>query len=109
MGLKTTNYRVKATDYVYTNAYALLKDISIQGDWVNAVFAIQTSREKAVDFEPIETVSITFKFDRTKNPVEMAYNLVKSKIKDYVWNDELQAHVEVEKEMPLFGWEDDIV
>ena len=109
MGLKTTNHYVKELGITLPNAYALIKDIHVKNDWVTALFVIQSNRDSATVLKPIETVTITFKFNRNQNPIEMAYNLAKSKIKDYVWNEELQAHEEKEVEMPLYGWMDDIL
>ena len=109
MGLKTTNYTVKELGITLPTAYAILKDIKVQNDWVTALFVIQRDRETSMTLKPIETVSITFKFNRRENPVETAYNFIKGKIKDFVWNEELQAHEETELKMPLYGWEDDKV
>lgn len=109
MGLKTTNYTVKSTDYTYQNAYAMLKELRIQKDWVNAIFVVQETREKAINKDPLEVITIRFKFKRNENPVETAYNLVKSKMIDYVFNEEKGVHEPKEIEMPLYGWQDDIV
>ena len=109
MGLKTTNYQVKDLGIVLPNAYALLRDIKVNNDWVTALFVIQSDRENATALKPIETVTITFKFNRNENPIETAYTLVKGKITDYVYNEEKGVHEETEVEMPLYGWEDDIL
>lgn len=109
MGLKTTNYTVKELGITLPNAYALIKDLRVQNNIVTANFVIQATRETAATLKPIETVSITFKFNRNENPIVTAYNLVKSKIKDYVYDEELKEHVEEEIAMPLYGWIDDIV
>lgn len=109
MGLKTKNYTVKDLGITLPTAYAIIKNISVQNDLVTAVFVIQSDREKAMTLKPLETVSLVFKFNRNENPVQTAYNLIKGKMKDFVWNDELQAHEEKEVEMALFGWKDDII
>ena len=109
MGLKTTNYTIKELGITLPTAYALLKDMQVKNDWVTAIFVIQRDRENAAVLKPIKTVSVTFKFNRNENPIETAYNFIKGKITDYVWNEELQAHEEKEVEMPLYGWVDDIV
>ena len=109
MGLKTTNYTVKSTDYTYENAYAVLSDLKIQNNWVNAVFVVQETREKALSKAPFETICLRFKFVRNENPVETAYNLVKGKMIDYVLNEETGVHEQKEIEMPLYGWQDDRV
>lgn len=109
MGLKTTNYTVKDLGIKLPKAYALLKEIKVQNDWATAIFVIQSNRETATALRPIETVQVRFKFVRNENPVETAYKLVKSKITDYVFNEETGVHDETEIEMPLYGWEDDII
>ena len=110
MGLKTTNYKVEELDITLPKAYAIIKELSIlSNDWVNATFAIQSDREKTSKLKPIEIVKISFKWDRKTNPVEMAYNLAKSKITDYEYNEEKGVHEPYEKEMPLYGWDNDIV
>ena len=109
MGLKTTNYTVKSTDYTYENAYAMLNNLVIQNEWVKATFVVQETREKAISKDPFETIHLSFKFNRNENPVETAYKLVKSKITDYQYNEEKGVHEPYEKEMPLYGWQDDIV
>ena len=107
MGLKTTNYTVKSTDYTYPNAYAMLNNLVIESGWVKATFVVQETREKAINKDPLEIIHLGFKWDRKANPVEMAYNLVKSKITDYEYNEEKGVHESYEREMPLFGWQDD--
>lgn len=109
MGLKTTNYTVKDLGITLPNAYALLKDLKVQNDWVTAIFVIQSDRANATALKPLEIVEIRFKFKRNENPVETAYNLVKSKIIDYEYNEEKGVHEPYEKEMPLYGWQDDYV
>lgn len=109
MGLKTTNYTVKDLGITLPNAYALLKEIKVQNDWVTAIFVIQSDRETATDLKPIEVVQVRFEFVRNENPVETAYKLVKGTITDYVFNEETGVHEPTEVEMPLCGWEDDIV
>lgn len=110
MGLKTTNYTVKDLGITLPTAYAIIKEISLSPtDWVNATFIIQSNRANTVNLKPLEIIKINFKWDRKTNIVEMAYNLAKSKITDYVYNEEKGIHEEIEKEMPLFGWDNDIV
>ena len=109
MGLKTTNYQVEELGITLPTAYALLKEIKIQNEWVTAIFVIQKDRATANALKPIEMVQVRFKFVRNENPVETAYNLVKSKMIDYVFNEEKGVHEPKEIEMPLYGWQDDIV
>lgn len=109
MGLKTNNYTIEEFGITLPTAYALLSDLKISDNWATASFKVQLDREKAKTLNPIKKVSINFKFVRNENPVETAYNLAKSKITDYEWDEELQAHREIEKEMPFFGWENDLI
>jgi hypothetical protein len=110
MGLKTTNYIVKDLGITLPTAYAKITEISLSpSDWVNATFIIQSDRENTSKLKPIEVIKISFKWDRKTNIVETAYNLAKSKIKDYEYNEEKGVHEPYEKEMPLYGWQDDKV
>lgn len=110
MGLKTTNYKVKDLGITLPTAYAIIKEFSISNDdWCNAIFVIQSDRDNTSKLRPFEVITFNFKWDRKSNPIEKAYNLAKSKIKDYQYNDEKGVHEEIEREMPLYGWVDDRV
>lgn len=91
MGLKTTNYEVKALGQTLPTAYALLDSISQQKNSVLATFGIYTNRENASKYKPIEMKKIHFTWDRKSNIAEQAYLLAKS------------------KDGVLHGWDDDIV
>ena len=101
MGLKTVNYVSKRTGIVLPYAYAVLRTLVIEGNnSVRAKFAIQASREATKEYDPIDTVEISFKWDRKTDPAKMAYETAKTEVRT------------IETEMvkgTLYGWQDDIV
>ena len=107
MGLKTNNYTIRDLGITLPTAYALLGELKIVKSRVTAVFFIQTDREKAKTLNPIKKLTVSFEFNRNENPVESAYNLIKGKTFVDDIDTETGELVKVEKEMPLYGWEDD--
>lgn len=118
MGLKTTNYEVKRTGQVLTNAYAIVKNLTVRGLSGYAEIIVQTSREcadKCVkgQLDAIETKRIDFKVDRDANDRETAYEEAKKKKIRREQNGELDENcipieVEVVVDEQFFGWDDDI-
>lgn len=115
MGLKTTNYEVKDKGIILPEAYALIRDIEINGDLGIATIVVQQSRELAVNKAPFEEHTIQFKVNRNENPYETAYAKAKAKI---VRNELIDKEVDGEnkkvfvvKEYPnkFTDWEDDFV
>ena len=68
MGLTKQNYKVKDTPFTLENAYALIKSMTIEGDYGVAHFVVHDSREHCLLLKPIEEYNIPFKFDRNENP-----------------------------------------
>ena len=109
MGLKTTNYEVKAMKTVLPEAYAYIRETRVSGDYGTAIFAVHKNRELAQDktVRPYEEIRVTFKVDRTKNDRETAYNTAKSQMPVKEWGEHGEEE-EVLRKMPFYGWEDDI-
>ena len=111
MGLKKTNYVSNSTGVTLPTAYAVLKNLIIEkDDNVRAIFAIQTSRENATLYRPIDTTTIWFKWDRKTDPAKMAYETAKNEVRTVetgIYEDEKPV---TETEYgTLYGWKDDIV
>ncbi len=109
MGLKTTNYYVKDLGITLPTAYAIVKDLKIEGNRGVAIFAIQSDRANATALKPIETVRVTFEFNRKENPVETAYMTAKSTKEEIVYDEIRQENVKQVVPQPLYGWNNDIV
>lgn len=110
MGLKTENYVSKRTGIVLHKAYAVLKTLVIEANnSVRAKFAIQTSREATQSYEPIDTVEISFTWDRQTDPAKMAYETAKTQSRNVEKYDENgNIYTEAENGI-LYGWENDFV
>lgn len=104
MGLKTTNYTIQSNGLTLPEVYAAIHKIDICGTTGVAHFAIQTSRENALDenLEPLATVRVRFEVNRNENPYTTAYNHAKS-----VVTVEREGRVTTHT-MPFHGWTDDI-
>ena len=111
--LKTTNFTIRELGITIPEAYAAIKDITVNGNSGFAIFIIQTSRASAMDcidgaLKPITTYRVDFKVDRNVCDRITAYNVAKKETKvDYVHNG--TAYEQVLKQGMLFGWENDIV
>jgi hypothetical protein len=111
MGLKKTNFVSNSTGQSLPTAYAVLKNLIIEkDDNVRAIFAIQTSRENATRYKPIDTATIWFKWDRKTDPAKMAYEFAKTETK-LVEDIDGETGLAVSRVVlgTLYGWEDDIV
>lgn len=119
MGLRTTNYEVKSKGQVLTNAYAMVKNLTVRGLSGYAEIIVQTSRENADkclkgQLDAIETKRIDFKVDRDANDRATAYEAAKKKKTRMEQNGELDENgmpieVEVVVDEQFYGWYDDIV
>ena len=106
MGLIKTNYVSKNTGITLPTAYAVLKDLSLEGENARATFVIQSSREATQSLTPIDKVTIPFKWDRKTDLAKMAYQ--KAKTQKFTYTDyKTKANFDVEG--TLYGWNDDIV
>lgn len=104
MGLVQNNYYSSNTGIVLPKAYAILKDLVVNGNNVRAIFAIQSSRENSKTFNPIDTVEIYFEWDRKSDLAQMAYEKAKTQKTEFH-----NGEIEIEKHGKLYGWADDIV
>ena len=109
MGLKTTNYEVKKLGIVLPQAYAIIKNLRIDGNNGTAEFAVQSTRDTATSLSPIETVKVSFEVNRNENPYITAYEKAKSQREERQWNEETHKIETVLVGEHFYGWEDDIV
>ena len=111
MGLKTNNYVSKRIGITLPVAYAVLRTLEIDAtDRVRATFTIQTDRENAKKYAPIDKVEINFTWDRKTDPAKMAYETAKTEIHEvYMWDGTKKEETKVTEYGTLYGWEDDIV
>lgn len=109
MGLKTNNYEVKKLGITLPRAYALIKNLRIDGESAVADFVVQVTRENSIKLQPIETAKVHFKVDRNENPYVTAYRVAKSSKEVQEFNPETNKMETVVKHEPFYGWEDDIV
>ena len=111
MGLTKSNYYSKSTGITLPIAYAVLKDLVLNGTKARAIFVIQSSRNATQNFVPIDKTEVNFEWDRKSNLAEMAYEKAKTQ------NFEIQEGWDEEKHEPitkieyglLYGWNNDIV
>jgi hypothetical protein len=101
MGLKTKNYTIEEIGLTLPNAYAVIRNIYIDGERGVAEFAVQTSRENAFNKKPIKIVSVEFTVDRNENVYKSAYRAAKDLV---TIQDGAQTAT---RPMPFFGWTDD--
>ena len=110
MGLTTENYVSKSTGITLPVAYAVLKDLVLNGNNGRAIFAIQATREATQNLKPIDKVEVRFTWDRKTDPAKMAYETAKTEeiiITEY--DDEKDEIVRETEYGTLYGWQDDIV
>ena len=103
MGLKKANYEIKSLGITLPEAYAIIKDLTINGESARADFAVQASRENASNLKPLEIKTLHFRVDRNTNPYETAYIESKKQV------EEETANGKVLKDGVFTGWEDDII
>ena len=91
MGLVTKNYNIENLGLEIPEAYAIIKYISIYRKKCTANFVVQQTRDKALNFTPVQTEILEFDIVDEENPYTTAYTLAK------------------EEGQPFYGWDDDIV
>lgn len=101
MGLKAKNYNIDEIGLILPDAYAVIRNLNVYGNKGTAEFAIQSSRENALNLQPLKIIYIEFEVNRNENPYITAYNLAKSV------KTEKRGNHSVIHEMPFYGWEDD--
>ena len=104
MGLIKNNYYSKNTGVTLPTAYAILKDLVLNGNKARAIFVIQSSRENTTLLKPIVKVEIYFDWDRKSDLAEMAYETAKTQ-KEEIYNGDLKET----REGVLYGWQDNKV
>lgn len=110
MGLKRQNYECKKLGITLPKAYAVIKELHINGKYGRAIFAVQTSRENCFDKEPIERVELnSFEIRRDESPYVTAYKIMREGSVHEAINPETGTRELVKSGMPFFEWEDDIV
>lgn len=111
MGLKTNNYVSKSMGIQLPVAYAVLRNLVIEANsQARAVFAIQTDRENAKKYTPVDKVEVRFEWDRKTDPAKMAYEKAKTEVREVKkWDVETRKEYTVTEHGVLYGWEDDFV
>lgn len=110
MGLKTTNYICKRTNLTLPTAYAIIKKVNVDNGNGYVEMAIQTDREAAFKYEPIDLVQVYVNgLDRSKNLYEQIYEYVKGYQETQVWDNDQRAMVNKKTPRAFTGWENDIV
>lgn len=110
MGLKKDYYYSKNLGVQMQTAYAILKDLVLNGNNARAIFIIQSSRENTKSLKPIDKVEVNFEWDRKSDLAKMAYETAKTqKGKEYVFDETTGNSTEIETYGTLFGWQDDKV
>ena len=108
MGLIKNNYFSKSTGLTLPTAYAIIKDLVLNGNNGRAIFVIQSSRNATQNYKPIDKVEIPFVWDRKTDIAKLAYETAKTqKIKEQVFDELSGEYKEIEKEGVLYGWTDD--
>ena len=111
MGLKTTNYEVKAKRHILPEAYAVIGrvgEINEHGSGY-AIMYIQATRENALNAEPFETKRVDFIWDRKRSIAECIYEAAKVEKSARRMNRETRKMEEVVIDHMFKDWEDDIV
>jgi hypothetical protein len=88
MGLKKKNYEVEKIGITLPLAYAQVREISIYENECNATIFVHKDRESIEKFAPIETKTLCFKFDRSKNLLGQIYENAKEKF-FHDWQDDI--------------------
>lgn len=104
MGLKKKNHTIEAIRLTLPTAYAAVRNLYLHGEKCVAEFAIQTSRELAIDgaVKPLEVVAVEFDYIRGEDLVAKAYTVAKRE-------DVVQRNGKtIRHPRPFFGWQDDI-
>ena len=110
MGLKTENYVSKSTGIILPKAYAVLKNLVIETDnRARAIFAVQTSRENAQNYNALDKVEVRFTWDRKTDPAKQAYETAKTETRTFEKYDAQDNPYTVTEKGTLYGWENDFV
>jgi hypothetical protein len=107
MGFKTTNYTIQKTMITLPEAYALIKNIRIDGKSGVAEFAIQSSRNNSMFLQPVDVVKVFFEVDRNESPYITAYRKAKESKEVFIPNPETGKLEPVIEHGFFYNWEDD--
>ena len=99
MGLKKKNYEVEKIGITLPLAYAQVREISIYENECNATIFVHKDRESIEKFAPIETKTLCFKFERSKNLLEQIYDKAKESYFGN-WEDDIVTEATTEKDAP---------
>lgn len=111
MGLKTTNYEVKAKRHILPKAYAVIGkvgEINEHGSGY-AEMHIQATRENALKLQPIDTKRVDFVWDRKRSIAECIYDAAKKEKTTRRRNRETHKMEEIVIDTMFKDWTDDIV
>ena len=108
MGLKKSNYEVKSLGITLPEAYAYVRDITINGTSGAATIVVQASRDMAINKKPLEERNISFTVNREENPYVTAYRVAK-KYTTSIYNKELLKLEQKEVDGYFADWSDDIL
>lgn len=109
MGLKTKNYTSKKNGLKLDTAYAVVKDLHIEGEYGEAEFAIHYSRDEVMSKPALETETIRFMVDRDESPYKTAYKKATEGKTITSVDPATNKKVEIKVGQPFYGWEDDIL
>ena len=107
MGLKWSNFRIEELNLTLPEAYAVVKNLTVNGDRGTAIIAIQQSRELALNKKAFIEVPVKFTVDRNENPYETAYKIAKRNKKELVKNQATGRSEIVEVPSLFSDWKDD--
>lgn len=112
MGLIKDNYVSKTLGITVPHAYAIVKNVSTDGPIGRATFIVQSSRENAFNYRPLDEFEIEFEVNRNESPFITAYNAAKGSTTETVveWDAQQNQYVTHDRtvEGVFYGWEDDI-
>ena len=109
MGLKKTNYKIESLGITLPEAYAIIKNLTINGESARADFVVQANRETANNLKPLEVKTLHFTVDRNTNPYQTAYVESKKQVEETKWNKTTNEHEKVLVDGIFTGWQDDIL
>ena len=112
MGFSKKDYEIEKKGISLSEAYAVVKNITINGEHVKAEFAINISRNNALLCEPIDVKTISLKYDRTKDILPQIYAAAKTdktvKVTE-IGEDGKPYIVDKTIKSPFSDWQDDII
>ena len=109
MGLRKQNYEIKELGVTLPTAYALIKNLDIDGSSGVAKIVVQQSRDLALTKEALEEVDIHFIINnRNENPYTAAYRAAKAINTVKIYNKQTGKYEDVQKYAYFYDWQDDI-